>query len=205
MFKKGMRCDSVNYQPVSLPSVPRKSTEQNLLEAVLRHMEEREVIQDNQRSFTKGKSCLNNSGVFYDGVTTSVEKGRVMDVIYSQYRKDMDLLKQVQRRAREVIGGREHLPYGERVRDLELFSLEKTPGRPYSSLSVLTGGIKERSGQIFSRACCDGTRDNGFQLRVDSNKEKIFYNESGEPLNRFPRKVVDSPSLETFKVQLEGL
>ena len=34
--------------------------EQILLEAVLRHVEEREVIWENQYGFNKGKSCLTN-------------------------------------------------------------------------------------------------------------------------------------------------
>jgi len=75
-------------------------------------------------------------------------------------------------------------------------------------LQYLKGAYSKDGENIFSRACCDTTRSNGFKLRegrfrVDVRKN-FFTIRVVKRWHRLPREAVEAPPLETFKARLDG-
>ena len=79
-----------------------------------------------------------------------------------------------------MVRGLEQLSYGERLRELALFSLEKRRLRRdlIAAFPYIKGAYKKDGEKLFTKACSDRTRDNGFKLkegRVRLDIRKIFF------------------------------
>jgi len=77
-----------------------------------------------------------------------------------------------------------------------------------AAFQYLKGAYKKTGKGLFTRACSDRTRGNGFRLeegrfRLDIRK-KFFTVRVMRQWNRSPREAVDAPSLEVFKARLDG-
>jgi len=104
----------------------------------------------------------------------------------------------------------EHICYEERLREMGLFSLEKRRlwGDLIEAFQYLKRAYWKDGVDLFSKACCDRTRNKDFNLRecvfkLDI-KKKFFTMRVAKHWDRLPREVMEATYLETLMVSLGG-
>ena len=90
LFKKGSRNKSENYRPVSLTSVICKLLERLIKDHLVDFLVKNKLINPSQYGFLKARSCLTNMLCFLEDVTTWVDEGSPVDIIYLDFKKAFD-------------------------------------------------------------------------------------------------------------------
>ena len=108
-----------------------------------------------------------------------------------------------------MVKGLEHVCYEGMLRELVLFSLEKTTHRRNlrATLQYLKKTYRKAGETVFVRECSDRTRSNDLKLKEGRFKldiwKKVFTLRMVRHWNRLPGKAVNVPCLEVFKDRLE--
>ncbi|ORD92756.1 hypothetical protein ECANGB1_578, partial [Enterospora canceri] len=125
------------------------------------------------------------------------------------YRKDIGSLEAVQRRMTKMIQGLRNLPYKDRLKRLNLHSLERKRARRdmIEVFKWVKGINKGNIDQVLEFSSQDRTRGNGYKLEKLRFRTDIgrywFTNRVVNDWNRLDRHVVSAESIGSFKRRLD--
>ena len=125
------------------------------------------------------------------------------------YRKDIESLEAVQRRMTKMIQGLRNLPYKDRLKCLNLHSLERRRARGdmIEVYKWVKGINKGNIDQVIEISSQDRTRGNGYKLEKLRFRTDVgrywFMNRVVNDWNRLGRHVVSAETIGSFKKRLD--
>ncbi|KAK4832330.1 hypothetical protein QYF61_021859 [Mycteria americana] len=127
-----------------------------------------------------------------------------------QFKKDVEILECVQRRATKLVKGLEGMSYEEQLRtsDLSVFKKRRLRGDLIALYSFLRRGSGEGAAELFAlgssdRTCGKGSKLQQGRFRLDIRKH-FFTERVVKHWNRLPREVADAPSPSVLKRHLDN-
>ena len=90
IYKKGARNKAENYRPISLTSIICKIMEKLIKEAVMRYLNDYDLLSPKQFGFISGRSTVLQLLNYLDVAMDKIVKGEVVDTIYLDFAKAFD-------------------------------------------------------------------------------------------------------------------
>ena len=125
------------------------------------------------------------------------------------FRKDIDLLERVQRRATKLVSEYRTMPYAQRLKKLGWTTLEKrrTRGDLIETFKILHDLENLDKHKFFTRSISTSTRGHTMKLFKEQNRldtRKHFFSQRiVNDWNKLPQYVIDARTVLQFKIALE--
>lgn len=104
----------------------------------------------------------------------------------------------------KTIKGLENMPYNASLKKLHIFSLEKAQRDVITVCQYLKPDCREERGSPFTRSHLEITRGKSYKVHWKgchlAIRKKFSTVRSNNHWNNLPRNVVESPSLDDFKI-----
>ena len=92
IYKKGIRCDPLNYRPISINSTCGKELERIVCKHLREYLESNSLLTEHQFGFRSGRSTTDQLLLVYNEVSKAMDDGAVADVVLFDFSKAFDVV-----------------------------------------------------------------------------------------------------------------